>query len=124
MNCNRAIQLICILLTALLIVPVHAGPPSDAEKEINHLLEYVQASDCTFVRNGGAHNGMDAHDHLKRKYNYLKGKITSPESFIKNVATGSSISGRAYSVRCGDQEVPSAEWFAAELKRFRDIQPI
>jgi hypothetical protein len=121
MNCNkRAVRLICILLTAFLIVPVHAAPPSDAEKEINHLLEYVQASDCTFVRNGKAHNGMDAHDHLKRKYNYLKSRIASSESFIKNIVTGSSISGRAYSVRCGDQEVPSAEWFTSELKRFRD----
>ena len=98
---------------------VSAENPAAAEKEIAHLLQYIAESDCTFIRNGREYNGKKARQHLERKYMYAKRAILSSDSFIENIATKSSISGEPYKVRCKDGEVLSAEWFRAELERFR-----
>ena len=106
-----------LLISAALIFPLESQ--ADAEKEIKHLIEYIENSKCTFIRNGKEYNAKEALMHIQRKYEYTKRWIKSAEDFIKYAVTKSSLSGRPYVVRCDGQEVVSAEWLSEELKRFR-----
>lgn len=92
------------------------------EKEIRHLLEYLVNSDCKFYRNGEWYNAYEARQHINYKYKYLieKGLINSTEQFILRAASGSSMSGKPYMVKCGDSEpIKSSVWFNSELTNFR-----
>ena len=90
------------------------------EQEIDHLLRYIETSGCTFSRNGTNHDSRDAGTHIRKKYAYATRWIRSTEDFIRYAATKSSTSGRPYLVICDGVEVPTAEWLADELTRFRD----
>jgi hypothetical protein len=98
------------------------GPGRDAQKEVSHLLQYLEASKCAFYRNGTWHDSHEARVHLEQKYTNLKsgsGAI-SAEDFVARAATASSISGTPYLVRCdGKEPVASANWLEAELRRYR-----
>ena len=95
------------------------------EREINHLLIFIGSSQCEFFRNGTWHSGAEAADHIKGKYDYVlrRGRIKSTEDFIALAASKSSISGKAYKVRCGEQELTSAGWLSAELGVYRNNDP-
>ena len=119
---NNTETLICAIsiITASFFPGFVSGEnPTVAKEEITHLLEYMEESDCIFIRNGREYNGKRARQHMERKYNYAKGAILSSDSFIENIATRSSISGALYKVRCKDGEISCADWLRAELKRFR-----
>lgn len=93
---------------------------ADTESEINHLLAYVENSQCKFIRNGSTHNGSDASDHMVKKYNYFKDRINSAEQFIEYAATRSTMSGKKYKVRCDGKEYLTAQWLIDELKKYRN----
>ncbi|HET8585809.1 MAG TPA: DUF5329 domain-containing protein [Casimicrobiaceae bacterium] len=92
---------------------------SAANDEIDHLLQYVAASHCTFVRNGSEYASDKAREHLVDKYRFAGSRIATAEQFIDYLATKSSLSGQPYHVRCGRQDELSAAWLGAELKRYR-----
>ena len=95
---------------------------SAAPREIAHLLDYLGQSRCQFERNGRWHGAGEARSHLERKLRHVRKRDAdaSAEEFITHAATGSSLSGKPYQVRCpGQPVVPSAQWFRAELERFR-----
>ncbi len=110
-----------VLLSAALFLLRDAPAAGDALQEpINHLLRYVEQSDCTFIRNGKAYSPRKAAEHMRRKYDHFKNKIQTPEDFIELTATRSAVSGKPYSIRCpGRAEVPATEWLHAELARYR-----
>jgi Family of unknown function (DUF5329) len=86
------------------------------------LLQYLEASKCAFYRNGTWHSSLEARTHLEEKYRYLQtlSLVSSAEDFLARAATGSSISGKPYQVRCdGQQAVESAKWLRFELMRYR-----
>jgi hypothetical protein len=114
-------QFCAILVVTAFFFPgfVSAEETTVAEKEIAHLLQYMSESDCIFIRNGREYDGKRARQHMERKYNYAKRAILTADSFIEKIATRSSRSGKPYKVRCKDVEMPSADWFRAELERFR-----
>ena len=63
--------------------------------------------------------------HLEMKYRYLlKGnQVGSAENFIERAASESTVSGKPYQVRCDhNTPVTTAEWFTAELLRYREKQ--
>jgi hypothetical protein len=93
-----------------------------AKREVGQLLDFVAQSDCQFNRNGSWYDAKQARNHLQEKFDYLdhRGKVPDAESFIALAATKSSMSGKAYQVRCGNAPVmPSATWLSTELKRLR-----
>jgi hypothetical protein len=106
------------LLVFLLLLPVPTAAVG-MEEEIAHLLLYVEASGCTFVRNGKEHTAAEGREHIAMKYDHVKKRVKSTEDFIKYAASKSSLSGKPYTVRCGDEEMPTAGWLSAELARFR-----
>ena len=100
-----------------------ADMQADTEKEIVHLFEYLEDSNCEFNRNGTWYNTYKAVKHIEKKYRYYmkKGLINSAEQFIDQAASQSSMSGKPYLVRCGNSRpVESSTWFTEELKRFRE----
>jgi hypothetical protein len=97
-------------------------PGRDAQREISHLLQYLEASKCAFYRNGTWHTSLEARTHLEEKYRILRGMsgAGSAEDFLARAATASSFSGKPYQVRCdGKEPVASAKWLEAELLRYR-----
>jgi hypothetical protein len=92
------------------------------QKEIAQLLDRIEASNCSFGRNGSWHPPADARKHLQMKVDYMvkRNMLGSTEEFISKAATASSVSGEAYQIRCGSgAPMPSATWLTAELKRIR-----
>jgi hypothetical protein len=106
-----------LLIAATVMIPMESQ--ADAEIEIKHLIEYIENSRCTFIRNGKKYNTKETLVHIHNKYEYTKRWIKSGEDFIKYTVTKSSMSGRPYTVRCDGREFLSAEWLLKELKRFR-----
>jgi len=94
---------------------------ADTEKEIDHLLDFVARTPCTYERNGTLHNGQEARDHINRKYEYYKKKINTAEDFIRYSATESKLSGRKYKIHCPNSGVMNAgDWLLHELEVFRE----
>ncbi len=74
------------------------------------------------MRNGKTHSGAEAVKHMRRKYEYFADRIHSPEEFIEFAATKSMLSGKAYTVRGNDREIPTAEWLHTVLAEYRDTR--
>ncbi|WP_312519011.1 DUF5329 domain-containing protein [Massilia sp.] len=103
----------------------HAAPTPAAQAEIAHLVGYLKASGCSFHRNGSWYEAGKAAQHLDRKYEYLvkRDLVATSEDFIARAASESSISGKPYQVRCGNQApVASAAWLKTELAKYRTAQ--
>ena len=111
------------LLACTLIATAGAAPlPAPARAEVDALLTRLQAYGCEFNRNGSWYAGAEAKVHLLKKLDYLEGKamVTTAEQFIERGASGSSMSGKPYLVRCaGKAPVESAKWLTAELQAIR-----
>lgn len=113
---------VVILLALLLPAAVQAAPSAVAQREIKGLMDALSASSCEFQRNGTWHGRDEARKHLQRKYDYLlkRNLADTAEQFIERAASKSSISGRAYQVRCPGQPVqPAATWFRTKLDALR-----
>lgn len=114
-----------IALIPLLVAPfvVAAAPGPKAKAEISALMESLSKSGCQFQRNGTWHDANDARAHLQRKYDYLlkKDLVDSSEQFIQRAASTSSVSGRAYRVKCAGKEQDAAAWFGEQLRRQRQV---
>ncbi|URM26776.1 DUF5329 domain-containing protein [Pseudomonas frederiksbergensis] len=93
-----------------------------ATQEINGLLDFIEHSECRFVRNDSEYPGPQARAHLEKKLEYLEehDKVNSAEDFIELAATQSSKSGLAYEVRCPAAGIqPASLWLKTELQRQR-----
>lgn len=111
------------LALSLAAITAHAAPlPPAARAEVDALLNRLQTSGCEFNRNGSWYAGTEAKAHLLKKLDYLEGKgmVATAEQFIERGATGSSMSGKPYLVRCaGKAPVESAQWLKTELQAVR-----
>jgi len=116
-----------LILAALLSAPLaHAAPGAQAQREIAQLIGSLDGAQCRFQRNGSWHDAAEARAHLQRKYDYLlkKNKVDSAEQFIERAASQSSMSGKAYRIRCpGQAEQTAAAWFGARLQALRQRTP-
>jgi hypothetical protein len=116
------------LCAAGLLATLAAGPSAFAAEdartrdEVAHLLDYLGRSGCQFNRNGTWYDAQKARAHLEEKYAYLHKRDLVPDAqaFITRAASASSMSGKAYEVRCGTgQPVASGRWLGDELQRYR-----
>jgi hypothetical protein len=99
-----------------------AEAPNNTKQEISYLFTHLKNSGCEFNRNGSWYQADAAVNHLNKKYEYLLGKgyISTTEGFIARAATESSMSHKAYVVKCGGAETKSAQWFKQALTTFRN----
>jgi len=113
MKYKSILLVICILLSTNFV-------SAKENKEIDFLLSFVEASECTFIRNGKEYESKEARKHLEKKYNYAKSRIKSAEDFINRIATKSSMSKKPYHVRCQVEEVVlTSQWLAGALEAER-----
>ncbi|HET9046720.1 MAG TPA: DUF5329 domain-containing protein [Casimicrobiaceae bacterium] len=110
-----------VAMIAAYAAPLHADPTPAAQLEIDHLLAFVAASPCTFIRNGRSYPAADARDHLAGKLKFAGGRISTAEEFVRYIATESSMSHEPYQVKCGTKEMPAGVWLSEELKRYRAV---
>ena len=110
-----ALLALCVSFTA------NAEISPNTKQEIAHLFTHLKSSGCEFNRNGTWYKADKAVAHLNQKYEYLLGKnlISTAEDFIERAATESSMSHKAYLVKCSDNESKSAAWFKEELANYR-----
>lgn len=117
-------QLPAAALTMLLLSAgstVLATPGARADAEIRHLIDFVAASGCSFVRNGDPHEPKAAAEHLLMKYGKAKSRVDTAEDFIDKVASRSYLTGNPYSVRCpGKPEITTRAWLEGELRATRN----
>lgn len=93
-----------------------------AQREITQLLDKIGSSSCSFDRNGTWHTGPEARKHLERKLDYMvkRGMLSSADQFVTDAASASSLSGKPYLVKCGNDEPRRCgDWLQAELRRLR-----
>lgn len=106
-----------LLLSVLLSV---GYADADEKKEIDFLLSFITASDCTFIRNGKEYKSQEASEHLEYKYNHVKSRIKTADDFINRIASKSSISKKPYEVQCGDKRLKSGPWLTEALRSHRE----
>ncbi|WP_277593591.1 DUF5329 domain-containing protein [Pseudomonas chlororaphis] len=118
---ERARWLMAAGIGVLAVSSAQAQTTPQAAREIKGLLDFVEHSQCQFVRNGAEYPAPQARQHLEKKLNYLEGKnmVSSAEDFIDLAATKSSMSGKVYEVRCAAGSQPASSWLKAELQRQR-----
>ncbi len=114
---NAAVTLgAAVLALALCGAATAQDPPASVEAQIDGLIAYIEASPCSFIRNGTAYGGADAAVHIRDKYDYYRDRIHTAVDFIDLAATRSALSGQLYRVACpGQSTIPSAQWLRAEL---------
>ena len=113
---------LCALVCFILWSPMAYGrnmTGGQTKLEIAHLLDYIENSGCSFIRNGKAYPSVKAREHIQKKYDYVKKKVQSTEDFIEYAATGSSITGTSYQARCGSASIKTSEWLLQELDELR-----
>jgi hypothetical protein len=59
-----------LIIAIIVIDPMESQ--ADTEIEIKHIIEYIESSNCTFIRNGKEYNTKEALEHILNKYEYTK----------------------------------------------------
>ncbi len=81
-----------MMAAVVLLLTMPAAADETTDREVQHLLAFVEASGCTFVRNGTAHDAADAADHLRLKYSRGGRYVNNADQFIERLASESSCS--------------------------------
>lgn len=122
----RAIAAFAATALSLAAFISSAAPNAKAQREIDALIAELGTSSCEFERNGSWHDAKAARAHLQKKYDYLRKRnmADTAELFIERGASKSSMSGKAYRVRCpGKAAEPSERWFRQRLRTLRGMSP-
>jgi hypothetical protein len=81
-------------------------------QKIDRLIAAIESlPNAMFVRNGDEHTAAEAAEHLRNKLSAAGDRIQTAEDFIDQIASGSSLSGKAYLIRMGDSHTITAEEF-------------
>lgn len=126
MNRIKLAALAGLMALASIASTARATPPPPAAREIEQLIAALGASGCEFQRNGRWHDAAHAQAHLRKKYAWLRKRdlVDSAEDFIQGAGSKSSVTGRAYLVRCpGRPAVTSGAWLRARLVQIRRTMP-
>ena len=110
-----------VLVLVLFSGSVVADVSPATQLEIDHLLNFIRNSSCIIDRNGKTYVAVKAISHIEKKYAYFTDDIKTTEDFIELSATKSTMSGKYYMVRCGDDDqIRTREWLMQELQRLRE----
>ena len=107
------------LFCLLMLLSFHNSCTAGTSKNIAYLLLFVEQSGCTFIRNGKHYDALKAREHIEKKYEYYKDRITTAEDFILYSATKSSITGEPYRVICNGVNMATSDWLKEELAELR-----
>lgn len=111
---------VVLLMGSAVIMAKDAAPQESNDEVVAYLYDYVAKSGCVFIRNGEEYDGKQAAAHIKSKNDYYKGKIKTPEDFIRLAATKSMMSGKPYMIRTKDgQQLRCDDWMKKALEARR-----
>ncbi len=113
-------RLLCFLLAFLLFSviageEVARGEDKSTEQIVEFLIGAVAGSHLTFIRNGEEHSCTEAAGHIRRKYDYFRSRIRTPEDFISLCASKSILSGKPYLVVTERGEITVKQWLEQKL---------
>lgn len=99
------------------------GETATTSGEIEHLMTFIQSSGYEFNRNGIWYPASSAHEHILKKLNYIRDRMTIPsaEYFIQEAASRSGMGDRVmYQIRCNNSPVQECRgWLLGELNKSR-----
>ena len=107
------------LFCLLMLLSFHNSCTAGTSENIASLLLFVEQSGCTFIRNGKEYDALKAREHIEKKYEYYKDRITTAEDFILYSATKSAITGEPYRVICKGVNMVTSDWLEEELIELR-----
>jgi len=117
------IALITFFMLALAVQGQQAIEKTENTREvIGYLIEKVRSSQLVFIRNGKRHSSEEAAQHIRKKYEYFKSRIESPEGFIRICASKSLVSGKPYMVVTTKGNVTVESWLRRILAEYRRTQ--
>jgi hypothetical protein len=109
------------LVLAALSVSVCAADLSPVEAaKIEYLITSVgELQQAQFIRNGTAHDGASAANHLRRKLKAAGSRIRTADDFIRLCASASSMTGAPYRIRFFDgREIDTSDYFREKLDEY------
>ncbi len=99
--------------------PAWGAESPDRQREqarITALLDAVERSGATFIREGKAYSAAEGRKHLDRKLRHAGGRIKTAEEFIEGIARRSSTTGRPYLIRFpSGEEMETGPWLRQRL---------
>ena len=101
------------------IFSFHVSCLAGSTEEIIVLLDFIEQTECTFIRNDKPYDSIAARQHIEKKYDYYRERIKSAEDFIHYSATKSSMTGKPYTVLCNGMRMNSSDWLSVELNKLR-----
>ena len=112
-------QLAWMLSFALVLTMCAFAASLTEEQKIDALIHSIEVlPGAQFIRNGSAHDGVAAAEHLQQKRRYAGDRIKTASDFIVCCASRSSVSGKPYQIRFANGKTVDAEVFLrGELKR-------
>lgn len=118
-RCVFSLGGVWLLLLACGLDPAGAGEPARRLSEperIAALLDAVERSGATFIREGKAYSAVAGRRHLERKLRYVGRRVKTAEDFIEGIASRSSTTGRPYLVRLpSGEEIETRVWLQQRL---------
>jgi hypothetical protein len=92
------------------------GGPLTEKQKIAALLDVVEKSKATFIRNDQEYPPAAARQLMEYKLNKAGEQIKTAQEFIEQLATRSSTTGRIYQIKLADGRITeSAFWLRARL---------
>jgi len=105
-----------LFLFMMLFLSISPAAAVSEQEKIRALLERIEKSGLTFIRNGSEYTSADARKHLELKLSRAGSAITTAEQFITHIASGSSWTGTPYYIRLRDGTlVKSSVWLRKNL---------
>ena len=113
-----------ILFSLLFSITLISQNSAISEKEkIQYLLNELEKSNLTFIRNGDEYSAKEARDHMQKKLDYAGNRITTVDQFITMIATKSSLSGKVYYVKYSDgKKIESATYLRELLQKLEKLK--
>lgn len=122
--------LVATFLFITFVSPAQSESLSEKDK-IFKLLDAVEKSNLTFIRNGSEYSSKKARSHLEYKYNYVtkgfwfwqKGEDVTVRNFIDKLASESSTTKKKYYIKTKEgTKVPARDWLNIKLKIIESSQ--
>ncbi len=108
-----------VLVLTLVLVTFQAraaSRPAEEQASIDWLLDQINNSKATFIRNGKEYDAAKAVSHLKTKLMFAGRRVQTVRQFIVGVASHSEQSGKNYEIRTSDgKQGPMAMWLMERL---------
>lgn len=93
----------------------------DEARKIAYLIEAIDKSDVTFVRNGKEYDSARASEHMEYKIGQANGRIKTARQFIHYIASRSFMSGKPYWVKTpAGKTVKTKNWLLGKLYDYEE----